>query len=198
MKCLLGHLHYCPHIQIGLFHQCSMQLCGDVGRSQLSVRGPIIFVILNFFFVLLFPSTYPLLIVFSRTTTYRCSTQKCLNLNDTSIRFVCCDGTQSYLISYSGNPFGRRIVSLFTYSELYPCSLTHFHLYIWEFTNLYLTSWPRYHIGVVMRSSSHTIFSFSTRYRSEWLHDNPFSFFIGYWNNIWPLTKNSRGNDQYE
>jgi hypothetical protein len=49
MKCLLGHLHYCPHIQIGLFHQCSMQLCGDVGRSQMPVRGPIIFVILNFF-----------------------------------------------------------------------------------------------------------------------------------------------------
>lgn len=189
MKCLLGHLHYCPHIQIGLFHQCSMQLCGDVGRSQMSVRGPIIFVTLNFFFVLLFPSTYPLLTVFSHTTMYRCSTQKCLNLNDTSIRHVCCDVTQSYLISDSSNSFWRRVVSLFTYSL--SLAYRRVHKSIPNIMVAILVSWW------ALAPTPSSLSRHGTALCGSIIIHLDFSLDIETMD-IWPLTKNNRGNDQHE
>lgn len=44
--------------------------------------------------------------------------------------FMCCDGTQSYLMSDSDNPFGRTIISLVPFANLLPITYRRVHEFI--------------------------------------------------------------------
>jgi hypothetical protein len=79
LKYLLGHLHNCSDLQVGLTLQCCTQPSGNEGRGQLSmllfrsfwaqVCGPTILVILNFPMAFYFGAqTLQLQSAFSHTT----------------------------------------------------------------------------------------------------------------------------------